>query len=315
MSERPGFARKQFPQEWNTVRARLAGWVIVAVLAAGMAPGAARADAFGPVSAEGGPLRRQEWLVPSPDPAIAAKAIVFRPPGAGPFPLAVIAHASLQNPIARAQMPLMEYRPLAGFLVARGFVVAVPQRPGHGATAGPYLEDQGGCADADYARAGNAAADSIARALDFMRSLPFVKKDGALVVGHSAGGWGALALAARNADGSARIVVFSPGRGGHADNIPGRVCADERLVATAGLFGQSARARVTWIVSANDSYFSPALSRRMADAFRAAGGRVDFRVVASASEEGHRIAEAEDGERAWGKVLEEIIAARRPAGR
>lgn len=288
---------------------------MVAVLAVGIAPGAARAEAFGPVGTEGAPLRRQAWLIPSPDPATAAHAIVFRPPGAGPFPLAVIAHASLQNPIARAQMPPMEYRPLAAFLVARGFVVVVPQRPGHGATGGPYLEDQGGCADADYARAGNATADSISRALDFMRSRPFVRKDGALVIGHSAGGWGALALAARNADGLARIVVLSPGRGGHADNMPGRVCAPEQLVATAALFGRGARARVTWLVSANDSYFPPALARRMADAFRAAGGRVDLRVLAAWGEEGHLIAEAEDGERVWGKELDEVIASMRPGRR
>lgn len=272
-------------------------------------------DAFGPISAEGAPMRRQAWLLPSPDPTIAARAIVFRPTGAGPFPLAVIAHASLQNPIARAQMPPTEYRALAAFLVARGFAVVVPQRPGHGATGGPYLEDQGGCADADYARAGQATADSIARALDFMRSRPFVRKDGALVIGHSAGGWGALALAARDKEGLTRIVAFSPGRGGHADNVPGRVCAPERLVAAAGLFGRGARARVTWLVSGDDSYFSPALSRRMADAFRAAGGRVDLRALAASGEEGHFLAEAQDGERMWGKELDEVIASMRPGRR
>jgi dienelactone hydrolase len=290
---------------------------MIIVLVAGPGTDAAGVDAFGPVGAEGTPMRRQAWLLPSPDPMIAARAIVFRPTGAGPFPLAVIAHASLQNPIARAQMPPAEYRALAAFLVARGFAVVVPQRPGHGATGGPYLEDQGGCADADYARAGKATADSIARALDFMRLRPFVRKDGALVIGHSAGGWGALALAARNGEGLARIVAFSPGRGGHADNVPGRVCAPERLIAAAGLFGRGARARarVTWLVSGNDTYFSLALSRRMADAFRAAGGRVDLRELAASDHEGHFLAEAQDGDRMWGKELDEVVATMRPGRR
>lgn len=77
--------------------------------------------------------------------AVAAHAVLFRPPGDGPFPLAVIAHASTQNLLRRAQLPQPECRPLAGWL---------PERPGHGATGGRYQEDQGGCAEADYARAG-----------------------------------------------------------------------------------------------------------------------------------------------------------------
>ena len=116
---------------------------------------------FGPQGAEGQPNRRQQWLVPSPDPDIAAHALLFRPPGAGPFPLALIAHASTQNALRRAQMPQPEYAALAGWLVAKGYAVLVPERPGHGATGGKYLEDQGGCDDANYSRAGYATADSI----------------------------------------------------------------------------------------------------------------------------------------------------------
>jgi hypothetical protein len=91
---------------------------------------------FGARGAEGEPDRMQQWLVPSPDPDTAAHALLFRPPGDGPFRLAVIAHASTQNVLRRAQMPQPEYRALAAWLVARGFAVLVPERPGHGATGG-----------------------------------------------------------------------------------------------------------------------------------------------------------------------------------
>src|SRR5437870_10595687 len=130
--------------------------------------------ALGAQGAEGEPHRLQQWLVPSPDPATAAHAVLFRPPGEGPFPLAVIAHATTQNVLRRAQMPQPEYRALAAWLVARGFAVLVPERPGHGATGGKYLEDQGGCDEADYFRAGRATADSIAAALTYMRDQAFV---------------------------------------------------------------------------------------------------------------------------------------------
>jgi homoserine acetyltransferase len=61
------------------------------------------------------------------------------------------------------------------------------------------------------------------------------------------------------------------------------------------LFGKSARVPVTWLVAANDSYFPPELSRRLADAFRSSGGKVDFHVLAADGGEGHWLAETDDG--------------------
>jgi hypothetical protein len=52
---------------------------------------------------------------------------------------------------------------------------------------------------------------------------------------------------------------------------------------------------VTWLVAANDSYFSPVLSRQLADAFRSAGGKVDFRVLGAYGSEGHWLPETEAG--------------------
>src|ERR1700691_6512144 len=106
------------------------------VLAAAGAPGVAAQARFGAQGAEGVPGRRQPWLVPTPDPELAAHALLFRPPGDGPFPLVVIAHASTQNVLRRAQMPQPEYAALSAWLGARGFAVLVPGRPRHGATRG-----------------------------------------------------------------------------------------------------------------------------------------------------------------------------------
>ncbi|WMT75173.1 serine aminopeptidase domain-containing protein [Bradyrhizobium sp. Ash2021] len=268
---------------------------------------------FGAQGAEGEPYRLQQWLVPSPDPDTPAHAILFRPPGDGPFRLALIAHASTQNVLRRAQMPQPEYRALAAWLVARGFAVLVPERVGHGATGGKYLEDQGGCDEADYLHAGRATADEIAAALGFVRKQPFIKPDGAVIVGHSAGAWGALALAGENPADVAAIVAFAPGRGGHADDFPNQVCAPHTLIAAAGEFGKAARVPVTWLVAANDSYFSPALSRQLADAFRSPGGKVDFRVLAAYGGEGHWLPETESGVRLAAPELDRALKLRSPA--
>jgi dienelactone hydrolase len=272
----------------------------------------ARAEAqtrFGAQAHEGSPDRSQPWLVPSPDRATAAHAILFRPPGDGPFPLAIIAHASTQNALRRAQMPQPEYRALASWLVARGFAVLVPERPGHGATGGRYLEDQGGCDEADYSRAGRQTADSIAAALAYIRKQAFVRQNGTVVLGHSAGGWGALALAGQNPDGVAAVIAFSPGRGGRANDRPNQVCAPDRLMRSATEFGKVARVPVIWLVARNDSYFSPALSRQMADAFRSGGDRVDFRALPEFRSEGHWLAEADGGEEVWGPTLDNAMKA------
>ena len=267
---------------------------------------------FGAQGAEAEPARMQQWLVPSPDPETAAHALLFRPSGDGPFPLALIAHASTQNVLRRAQMPQPEYRALAAWLVARGFAVLVPERPGHGATGGKYLEDQGGCDEADYSRSGYATADSIKAALGYLREQPFVRQDGTVIVGHSAGAWGALALAGENPKGVSAIIAFAPGRGGHANDLPNQVCAPHTLMQSAAEFGEDTQVPVIWLVAANDSYFSPDLSRQLADAFRTGGGRVDFRVLPASGSEGHWLAETEAGVKIAGPELDSALKALTP---
>jgi dienelactone hydrolase len=280
---------------------------VLVVLGVVCTQGATAQTRFGAQGAEGAPNRAQQWLVPSPDPDLAAHAVLFRPPGDGPFPLALIAHASTQNELRRAQMPQPEYRALAAWLVARGFAVLVPERPGHGATGGRYLEDQGGCDDANYSRSGYATADSISAALGYLRGQSFIRQDGAVVVGHSAGAWGALALASGNPQGVAAIIAFAPGRGGHANDIPNQVCAPHTLISSASEFGEDTQVPVIWLVAANDSYFSPELSRQMADAFRSDGGKVDFHVLPAFGSEGHWLAETDGGEKVFGPVLDDAM--------
>src|ERR1700721_2414837 len=89
---------------------------------------------------------------------------------------------------------------------------------------GKYLEDQGGCDEADYSHSGHATADEISAALNYLRGQSFIRPDGAVVLGHSAGGWGALALAGADMSGVAAIIAFAPGRGGHANDFPHQVC-------------------------------------------------------------------------------------------
>jgi dienelactone hydrolase len=256
--------------------------------------------------ASGGVAERT--LIPLPNLGISMHTAIVRPAGAGPFPLALINHASTESAERRALLPEPSYAALTTWFVKRGYLVALPQRPGHGPTGGPYLEDQGGCDDADYARAGRGGAASIEAALAGMFARADVRKTGALVVGHSAGGWGALALASRNPRGVAAIINFAGGRGGRSFDHANNNCAPERLIEAARVFSATARIPTLWIYAENDSYFAPSLVRRMADAWRDGGGRVDLALVPAFGLEGHRLAEAEDGAAVWAPIVAGFLA-------
>ena len=67
---------------------------------------------------------------------------------------------------------------------------------------------------------------------------------------------------------------------------------------------------VSWLVAANDSYFSPALSQQLADAFRSGGGKVDFRALAAYGGEGHWLPETEGGVKMAATELERALKPR-----
>jgi dienelactone hydrolase len=247
-------------------------------------------------------------LIPLPNLGISMNTRIVRPAGAGPFPLVLINHASTESGERRALLPEPSYAALTEWFVKRGYFVAMPQRPGHGRTGGPYLEDQGGCDDADFVRAGRGGATSIEAALLALLARADVRKTGALVVGHSAGGWGALALASSNPRGVAAIINFAGGRGGRSFDHANNNCAPERLVEAARQFGATARIPALWIYAENDSYFAPSLAHRMADAWRSGGGRVELVVVPAFGLEGHGLAEADDGEAVWGPIVAGFLA-------
>lgn len=270
-------------------------------------PGPEAGPQAGPQNAEQGPWRRQSWLIPAPVPDLMMHATVLRPAGAGPFPLMVMNHGSTQSAERRGEMAPPGYAAVAHWFVRRGYAVVLPQRPGHGQTGGPYLEDQNGCDDADFLAAGRGAAASIQATLAYMSAQPFVRRTGTVVVGQSAGGWGALAVAAEAPSGLRAVVNFAGGRGGRSYDRPGNNCAPERLVAAAATFGRTARVPTLWLYAENDSYFVPALSRQLADAFRQAGGRADYRLLPAFGTEGHFLAESDAAEPLWSPVLGQFL--------
>ena len=282
----------------------LCGLIVMLAIAVG-SPRAQKST--GPQGPEQGVIRRQPWLIPAQDRTTLMWTEVFRPPGNGPFPLAVINHGSTQNELQRGALRTPEYAALTEWLVAHGYAVAVPQRPGHGRTGGPYYEDQGGCAHADYRKSGVNTAGSIAAAIDFMILQKFVRKTGVVALGQSAGGWGVVALASEPRPSLKAAVVFSAGHGGRIDGIAGSNCASERLLSAAHQFGEKSRVPTLWLYAENDNYFQPGLSRQLVEAYRMGGGRAEYHVLPPIGADGHEFIQDKDAVALWGPILERFL--------
>jgi dienelactone hydrolase len=261
----------------------------------------------GPQGPEDGAARRQLWLIPIPGEQLLMRATLMRPPGDGPFPLVVINHGSVESADMRAKFPMPDYPVISQWFLDRGYAVALPQRPGHGETAGPYFEDQGFCEDPDYGQAGLRTADSIEAAIDYLTAQPFVRKADVIVVGQSAGGWGAIALASRNPPSVKAVINFAGGRGGRSNNVPNANCSPGQLIAAARVFGESARIPTLWFYSESDDYFGPALSQHLYDAFRDAGGRAEFHMLPPFAH-GHLLINSGDAFVLWAPILEKFLA-------
>jgi dienelactone hydrolase len=230
---------------------------------------------------------------------------VLRPPGPGPFALAIISHGSPPDASQRPGMEVPTFSSVSNWLLARGYMVALPLRRGYGQTGGPWLENFGPCSSPDYYRAGLNTAEDIRTAVDYFRVRPEVQRDRILLIGWSAGGWGSLAVASQNPAGVFAVINFAGGRGG--GNPQAGNCAPRRLVEAAARFGATARIPTLWLYAANDSFFAPDLARKMSNAFVRGGGRAEYVALPAFGSDGHRVFAAAEGRALWQRPVENFL--------
>ena len=202
------------------------------------------------------------------------------------------------------------YSALSSWFLARGYVVALPLRRGYGETGGAWAEAYGRCETPDYYSAGLQSAADVQATIDFMRTQPYVAPDRTLVVGQSAGGWATVALSSRNPPGVPGMINFAGGRGGHQKLPGGGIgnCTPDALVQAAARYGATARVPLLWIYAENDSFFEPALARRMAAAYDAAGGKATYRPVGAFGRDGHSLAGSDSGAPIWQPLVQSFLA-------
>ena len=283
-------------------------WSLAAVaLAACVAdPASAPPPVTGPLSvaSPATPQREEAHTIPIPG-STSITARLCRPELPGPVPLAIINHGSPANASLRVHTrPAACDSEAVAWFTSRGFAVLLPLRRGYGASGGNWAEAYGSCNGADFVAGGRETARDIRAAIDYAARLPGIRPQGILVVGQSAGGWGALALASENPPQVGAIVNMAGGRGGWAQQVPNTNCRPDRLVSGAAEFGRTARLPSIWLYTANDTFFGPSLAAEM---HRAYGGTAQFVPLPAWGQDGHSLFFGRGGSATWGPVVEAFL--------
>ena len=268
-----------------------------------------------PAHAQSSTSRIQEeiWGLPLVLPMLA---YVVRPVGDGPFPLVVMNHGVAMTPKERSFFPLVEFRDAAHWFAHRGYMVVAPVGSGYGAVAidlpdqgfyGPFFSAVGPCANPNFCGPGLAVAEVDTWIIDYMTAQKKIVPDKVVVVGQSAGGWAAIALSSRNPAPVRAIITFAAGRGGRVDGKPNNNCAPDKLVAATGEFGRTARTPMLWIYAENDTFFGPELTKRMHQAYTAAGGNAEYRMLPPFGSDGHFLIGSPDAVPLWAPLVSQFL--------
>ena len=258
-------------------------------------------------------LQEEVWALPLPVPTMA---YVVRPVGEGPFPLAIMNHGVSMDPVQRVFFPLVEFRDAAMWFARRGYMVVAPAGPGYGAAAvespeaglfSVFFSKVGKCTNPNFRDAGLAKAKLSLWIIEYMSTLKRIIPDKVIVIGQSAGGWGSIALSSVNPPPVKAIITFAAGRGGRVDGKPNNNCAPDKLVEATEEFGRTSRVPMLWIYIENDTFFGPALSKRMHEAFSAAGGKAEYHLVSPFGSDGHFFIGSPDAIPIWSPLVAKFL--------
>ena len=210
--------------------------------------------------------------------SIALETVIFKPPGDGPFPLAVFNHGSTGIGKHAVAADLTDVDPwFADFLNEKGWMVAFPQRRGRGKSDGLYDEGfaedrtQGYTCDTERSLAGaDRALEDLHAAIVALRKRPDVSDAPVLLTGASRGGVLSIAYAGKYPEGTLGVINFVGGWVG--EGCPTASTINQTLFNKGSAFKGS----TLWLYGWNDSYYSMAHCRQNFEEFRKHGGQGQF---------------------------------------
>ncbi len=195
-------------------------------------------------------------------------------------------------------------------------MVIAPVGPGYGGGGldlperglyGLFFSHIGNCDNPNFRGPGLAVAAVDNWIIDYMTRQKLIVPDNVVVVGQSAGGWAAIALASLNPAPVRAIIAFAAGRGGRVEGKPNNNCAPDKLVAATREFGRTSRIPMLWIHASNDTFFGPELSQRMHEAFTAAGGKAEYHMLPPFGSDGHFLIGSPDAVQLWAPLVSQFL--------
>jgi pimeloyl-ACP methyl ester carboxylesterase len=225
-------------------------------------------------------------------------------------------HGVSLNARERGFFPLVEFRDAAMWFARRGYLVVAPVGPGYGAMAldipefglfSVFYSKVGACENPNFRDAGMAAALLDKWIIDYMTNQKMALPNGAIVIGQSAGGWGAIALSSQNLASVKAIITFAAGRGGRVGGKPNNNCAPDKLVEATAEFGRTARTPMLWFYVENDTFFGPDLSKRMHAVYTGAGGSAEYHLMPPFGGDGHFFIDSPDAIPQWSPLVSQFL--------
>jgi dienelactone hydrolase len=243
-------------------------------------------------------LNEQVLMIPAGFGAarIELETTVFKPEGAGPFPLLIMNHGKdLGNPHLQRRDRFIA---VSREFVKRGYAVMIPMRKGFARSGGEY-SDFGCNMDGN----GQMQADDVENALNWARHQAWIDHDRIVVAGQSYGGLAAIAVGTRNLPGVRGLMNFAGGLRSESSECQWR----NSLVEAFADYGAHSRIPSIWFYGANDSYFNHDLARRFVSAYTAAGGNAELVAYGSFKNDAHGMAGSHEGVKIWWPETEKFL--------
>jgi dienelactone hydrolase len=222
----------------------------------------------------------------------------------------VRADDSQRHPLAVFIDGTPEYNPrpmlyVARELARRGWTTVAVMRPGYGTSEGK--EPSTG----DYASRSNFAAQTLRETLRVMGQIPYIDPSRAIVIGHSTGGLGTVALTAAPPANLVAAISFSGNIGSQYYNGKLDTVSDPGGVLKAfETFGQMSRTPMLWIYAENDHHMGPMLARAYYKTFTDAGGKAVFHMAPATATgtDGHQLYSMPNEVPIWTPYLDQFLS-------
>lgn len=225
--------------------------------------------------------RRQQRQIP---------VSLFKPAGAGPFPLLVLNHGRAGSAAERAQPQRFRYEQQARYFVGKGFAVAVPTRVGYGQAQQDDFDPEfsGGCGNPQIGPMSQAASDQVLAVVEQARQWPDVDASRWWVAGQSVGGLTSVATVMRAPPGLQGGINFSGGTGGNPRDRPRQPCGQAQIARYWKEGAARSRVPMLWLYWENDLYWGAEIPKAWHQAYTQGGGEAELAQLGPVSDDGHK---------------------------